>query len=338
MEIEQKDPRFRLLELKVGVMAALAVVGIIAVMAAVGMERDLFTKKIRIHFITPSGAGFVEGMPVKLSGFKIGRVKKTELTQDAGVRVTVEINRKYEKWLRKDSVARLTKEGFIGESSVEVTVGNAKEEMLRDGSAIRHEKTPGIEDLINEAKPVLKEVKEIIHYANDPEGDIKASLRNIRELTGGLKETKRSMDAAIKDADRLINNMDARGSDVLDDAGRTLKSLDKAAARLDPLMDRVEGIVADTGAAAARLPGAVSNADRILENVRALTDSISGEGPRIRSILIDAHDTIRETNSTVKGLKHSWPLRLLLPPVREPELVPFDSYILKRRSDEGAHP
>lgn len=338
MEIEQKDPRFRLLELKVGAMTALAVLGIIAVIAAVGMERDLFTKKIRIHFITPSGAGFVEGMPVKLSGFKIGRVRKTELAEDAGVRVTVEINRKYEKWLRSDSVARLTKEGFIGESSVEVTVGGADSEALGDGASIRYEKTPGIEDLINEAKPVLKEVKEIIHYANDPEGDIKASLRNIRELTGGLKDTKRSMDVVIKDADRLINNMNVRGSNVLDDAGRTIKSLDGAAARLGPLMDKVEGIAVDAGAAAAILPGAVSNADRILENVRGLTDSVSGEGPRIRSILMDAQDTIKEANSTVKGLKRSWPLRLLLPPVREPELVPFDSYVLKRRSDEGPRP
>ena len=41
--------------------------------------------------------------------------------------------------------------------------------MLKDGAVIGYENY-GMEDLINEAKPVLKEVKEIIHYANDPTG------------------------------------------------------------------------------------------------------------------------------------------------------------------------
>ncbi|MEK7773791.1 MAG: MlaD family protein [Deltaproteobacteria bacterium] len=337
MSIEQKDPRFRRLELKVGVMVVLALAGIIAVIAAVGMERGLFTKKIRIHFISPSGAGFVEGMPVKLSGFRIGRVRKTEFTEDANVRVTVEINRKYEKWLRNDSVARLSKEGFIGESSIEVTVGSAGENMLKDGAVIGYEKTPGMEDLINEAKPVLKEVKEIIHYANDPDGDIKAAMRNIRELTGSLKETGRSMDAAIRDADRLVNNINVKGSNVLDGAERTLKNLDGAAARLNPLMEKLEGIASNTGAAAAKLPGAVENADKILENVKTLTDILSDEGPRIRSILMDAHDAIKETGTAVKGIKQIWPLRLLLPPVKEPGLVPLDSYILKRKSSDESH-
>ena len=145
-------------------------------------------------------------------------------------------------------------------------------------------------------------------------------MRNIRELTGSLKETGRSMDAAIRDADRLVNNINVKGSNVLDGAERTLKNLDGAAARLNPLMEKLEGIASNTGAAAAKLPGAVENADKILENVKTLTDILSDEGPRIRSILMDAHDAIKETGTAVKGIKQIWPLRLLLPPSKSPGL------------------
>ena len=50
-------------------------------------------EKIRIHFIS-SGAGFVKDAGE--AGLQDRRVRKTEFTEDANVRVTVEINRKYE--------------------------------------------------------------------------------------------------------------------------------------------------------------------------------------------------------------------------------------------------
>src|SRR3990167_5385636 len=104
-ENEDKDPRFKGLELKVGIMALAAIVGIAVVIAFMGVKRDLFTKKYTLGLRVETGSGFVEGMPVKLSGFKIGRVKKLELTETANVTVTLEINKKYQRWLREGTKA-----------------------------------------------------------------------------------------------------------------------------------------------------------------------------------------------------------------------------------------
>src|SRR3990172_9412817 len=99
--IEQKDPRFKNLEKKVGIFVFTAFVILAGILFFMGRERGLFIKKYAIFFTVDSGTGFIEGIPVKLLGFKVGKVKSLELTEDAKVKVTLEINKKYQKKKKK---------------------------------------------------------------------------------------------------------------------------------------------------------------------------------------------------------------------------------------------
>jgi len=184
--IEQKDPRFKNLEKKVGIFVFTAFVILAGILFFMGRERGLFIKKYAIFFTVDSGTGFIEGIPVKLLGFKVGKVKSLELTEDAKVKVTLEINKKYQKRIRQGSVARLLKEGFIGDSVVEVSVGPTSGMGIEEEGELPFEKVGGIEELAKEAKPVLKQVRDTISYINDPEGDVRKTLSNIRKLSAGL--------------------------------------------------------------------------------------------------------------------------------------------------------
>ena len=65
-KVEQKDPRFKNLEKKVGVFVFIVIVMLTAIFFFMGKERGIFTKKYAIFFNVDSGSGFMEGMPVKL--------------------------------------------------------------------------------------------------------------------------------------------------------------------------------------------------------------------------------------------------------------------------------
>lgn len=339
-ELKDKDRRFKNLELKVGVMAALAVFAIIFLIAAIGVQKDIFTKKFHLYFVSESGAGFTEGMPVKLSGFKIGRVKDIELTDGARVKVAAEINKKYDRWVRDGSKARLSKEGFIGESFIEITTGKPEGKLLADGDMIPFEKAGGVEELVAEAKPILTEVKEIITYINSPEGDIKQTLGNIKELTSELKETRSTLDAAIRDtgdaakkAGGLIDNINKKTGPVMDSAESAMKNIDSFTGRLEPLMIRIEKIAGSAEAAAERLPSTMEKLDATVQNVKELTSTLADEGPRIREILANSETASRDGQKIVKGVKESWPVRLMVPPVKEPVLIPLDGSIIERSPD-----
>lgn len=332
--IEEKDRRFRNLEIKVGAMAIVAIAGVILLVVLVGLQKDLFSAKYDLYFVSPGGSGLMEGMPVKLSGFKVGKVRSIELTEDARVKVTAEINRKYEKWIKTDSMASLSKEGFIGDPFIEISVGTSGANVLKDGEMVRFEKTGGIDELIEEAKPVLMEIKEIIHYANSPDGDIKVTLGNIRQVTTDLKETSADIKAAINEAHGIIKKLDSRSAPVIESAGRAMKNLEGITLRLDPVMTKIEKIAGDTEKVTARLPQTSEKLEKAIDNVKSLTDPLAGEGPRLRSIIRETQSTLKDTREVVKGVKESWPVRLMVPAPRSPELVPLEGTIFKRTVDE----
>ncbi len=49
------------------------------------VTQDVFTPKVKITFLAKSGEGLSKSMPVKYSGFQIGRVHKVELREDGRV-------------------------------------------------------------------------------------------------------------------------------------------------------------------------------------------------------------------------------------------------------------
>ncbi len=333
MPIKEKDPRFRNLEIKIGAMVLVAIAGIVILMVRIGMEKDLFTSKYRISFVSASGSGFVEGMPVKLSGFKIGRVKRIELTEDANVKVIAEINRKYEKWIREGSKARLAKEGFIGDSYIELTMGGAGARVLADNDTVPFERTGGIEELVEEAKPILKEVKEIIHYVNSPEGDIKLMLGNIKDLTAEMRQTRKEIDTTVRSANRFVLDLNSRTNEALDGANRSIKNIEALSLRLEPVVKKAESIAVSADEAAVKLPRAAQKIERILDDVSAITGPLSNEGPRIKKILRDTQETAAQAKAVTKGVKESWPVRLMLPEPQAPGLVPLDSYLMRKNRE-----
>lgn len=327
-KIVEKDLRFRHLEKKVGLFVILAIVGLVGVIFFVGREKDLFTRKYTIYLSVDSGSGFMEGMPVKLSGFKIGRIKNLSLDNDARVKVAVEINRKYQRWIKKGSVARLTKEGMIGESIIEITVAPPGNTPIEEKQEIPFEKTGGLEDLAKDLKPVLQEVKGILGYINDPEGDIKKSLRNVAGLTGEMRQTRAQLDEVImemkqttKEAAATMSTFKGIGEKaypVVDNAGRLVND---AGAKVGPILGRMTTIMGNIEKMTQKLPQIADKVETILNDTKKMTASIA---PKMESMVETAEDVLQDTKETVRGIKGSWPVNRMVPRKDGMELLPLD--------------
>ena len=87
--IREEDARFRNLERKIGIFIATALVGIVIAAVLFGLQKDFFTKKYSLRFTAERGTGFTKGMPVKLSGFRIGRVTAISLNKLAMVDIFI---------------------------------------------------------------------------------------------------------------------------------------------------------------------------------------------------------------------------------------------------------
>lgn len=317
----QKDTRFKNLERNVGIFVFFALAMLLVIFFFMGKERGIFIKKYDLFLTVDSGSGFIEGIPVKLLGFKIGNVKTMALTSEAKVKVNLEINKEYQKWIRKGSVARMLKEGFIGDTVVEVTVGSSSGQIIEDKGEIPFEKTGGIEELAKEIKPVLQEVKETISYVNNPEGDIRRSIANIEKLTEGLLATKDDLEEVLKEAKGTLKAA-TPAMTTLDNVGKkALPVLDKTTL----VMDKVITITSDAEKALKKLPEILDKVDKVMNDANKLSDVISNKRHGIENMLEDTEDALKDTKEILKGVKDSWPINSMLPPKKELKLIPLDS-------------
>lgn len=310
--IKEEDPRFKHLERKIGLFILAALTGIALVVALVGMQRGIFTKTYTLHFTADRGTGFSKGMPVKLSGFRIGRITDLALNEQAMVDITIEVDRKYKKWIRSDSTVKLVKEGLVGDSIVEVSVGSLEKPEVKDGASIIYVKTKALDEIVQEisekVKPVLIEVRDIIGYINDPNGNLKKTIHNLEILTRNLEHTRGRADLLLDSTTRNLEAISQQSTRLLDSTSRKIDSLDIAKLntsleKLPPLLDNVNAISVETKQLAERafplVPGLLSRTEELLFSSDRLINSLNNSwllgggdagGPRYSPSAGDSHD------------------------------------------------
>ncbi len=293
--MKETDPRFIYLQKKIGIFFLVALIGIVITIAFIGIERDVFTPKYRIYFTVNKGTGFFEGMSVKLSGFKIGKIESLALDENAKVKITLLINEKYQKWIREDSKATLLKEGFIGESIIDVSVGSSDKPVIEDDGIIRYEKARGLDEIIEEVRPMVGEIRDIVHYINDPQGDIKQTLKNIQILSADLHETRKHIDDLLKNANNSITYITADVSKIASNANSIIEKTDKAVEKIGPVIDKLDRTM-----------------DNAEKTTTALKNAVEDAAPRVPLLLDQSEDTLNDTGEVVKSLKKIWPIRLFI--------------------------
>jgi phospholipid/cholesterol/gamma-HCH transport system substrate-binding protein len=322
--IAEVDQRFKHLEKKVGIFIAVAIVGFLAVLLFIGVDKDLFTHKYLLTFTVEKGTGFSRGMPVKLSGFRIGRINSISLNEAAMVDIEIQIGSKYQKWIKTDSVARLVKEGLVGDNIIEISVGSQKSDSLKDGATIAFEKTKGLEEVANDiadkVKPVLIEVKDIISYVGNPDGDIKQSIKNIRELSADLRGTRQQVEILLTDSRSKVGQLSSSTEMLLKDADDKIISITPVLDKVDRSMAKVEQKLP------LLLEKAVITMDHLEKTSRHLETIADSAKPRVPVLLDSADETLQGARTVLDAAKDTWPLKNHVPVPQERQFVPGDSH------------
>ena len=293
-----EDPRFRNLEKKIGIFVLAALCGIAVILLLVGIQRDFFTKKYTLKFTVERGTGFAKGMPVKLSGFRIGRITSMSLNNQATVDVFVEIDHKYKKWIRTDSSVKLIKEGLIGDSVIEISVGSSNKPELKDRESLVYVKTKSLDQVVDEVaekvKPVLIEVKDIISYVNDPDGDLKKTIHNLEVLTRNLEQTRSRAETLIASTNRNLDNISGRTITLLDTTNKKIEGIDTA--KINASLEKIPPLLEKTDAT-------MANVAAISAETRKLTER---SFPLIPGVLNRTEDLLYSTDRLINNLNNSW--------------------------------
>ena len=120
----------------VGVFVFLAIVILIAGIFTLGGQQKRFIKSIAVRAVFNDVAGLKAGNNVWFSGVKVGTIKKIKLLGESKVEISMNIEASAQQYIRKDALARISSESFIGNKNIVIDGGSQQAPPVEDGDVI----------------------------------------------------------------------------------------------------------------------------------------------------------------------------------------------------------
>ncbi len=307
--LKDTDPRFRFLTLRVIFFTAAVLAILVALALGVAIKQGMFVSKTRLHFVAEHGAGFAPGMQVRFSGFRIGVVDKVALTEDAKVDVQLLVESRYVRWIKPDSTAQMLQDGLLGDYYLEMIGGSPGLPPISDGAQVNFAPVQSLADIAHDLKnrtiPIIDSVQATLDYVNDPQGDVRQTVANVRQLTTELRETRAHVDQLLVRIDELADK------EVRTAIGRAGNVLDKVDALAAETQKHLPVIMERTASSLASLESTAHEASAMASTLRHAVDE---SAPQLPGLIRNGDELVRDGRNTLQGLQQSWPLNQMQAP------------------------
>jgi len=298
---------------QVGWFVMLGIGVLLLLLLVVSIRTNVFSKQFYVYFFPPSAGSFYEGQPVKFQGFAIGHVDQIELEEQGKVKITLKLLDRYRHMIHKTSIARVIKEGLIGEQVVEVTAGDEKKSAILEGDILGYESEASFEQLLADLKPavsnanvLLGELASLAKWMNDPDGDVRVAMSGLRNVTEGIRDGK--LEAMIKQFTGTLKNLQKFAEDlnqqhVAKELSRSLKMMAKILNDLEPFS---EAMGEQGTATVENMNSLLENVDQLSKSLNIVASDLSELTPELPGLARESRETIEEINGLIKNLQGSW--------------------------------
>lgn len=192
-------------QLRVGVVAVLALLILGYAVYQVGRLFDVFADRYELVTLVESSAGLIEGAPVTLAGQRIGQVSEIEFIPverrvgGANISIRLSISEGVQEQIRRDSEASLRTQGLLGDRFVDITPGSPRFAVLDQGDTLPSVPALDFEEVMQAAAATLGEVQSVV-------GDLQV-------LTQALARGEGTVGALLAD-DRLYERMTVASTEL----------------------------------------------------------------------------------------------------------------------------
>ena len=314
MKLPKYNQRLQIIEKRTTRFMLAAVGVMLLVLLTIAVRQDYFSRSTSIYFFTPNAQGLSKGMAVKFIGFKVGSVQEISMEPNATVRVKVSLGDEYVHLIGQDAKARLIKEALVGESVVEIIPGSQQVHQVTQNSVLEFERGQDagtvVESLASQLQPILSDVHKITSNISNPNSDLQQTLKNLNQLTLGLRETATQFTALGASGNQKLDGLYGQVDKALGRVNSSLETLDKA------------------------IPKLADKADTTLTNVQSATSDLkkmtTDSATEIPALVRNTNALVQDGQETLGGVKKSWLFNGMFP---EPEerTLPLDGYVAPNR-------
>lgn len=195
------DRRAYALQLRIGAFILVALGVFLAIVYLLGARARYFESKYDLLAEFTEVGGLIEGATVRLAGVQVGRVTSVVLPPQPGgkVRVTMTVARRFQDRIRRNSEARISTQGMLGDKIVEITIGSPGAPPLGPGEVLASQDPQDMGRMFAEGAGTLKSINELVSTLRaaadrlDKGGafdDIGAAAKSARRITDEVEKGK----------------------------------------------------------------------------------------------------------------------------------------------------
>jgi phospholipid/cholesterol/gamma-HCH transport system substrate-binding protein len=120
----------------VGIFVALGILIFVAAVLTLGGQKKTFEQKSTLRAVFKDVNGLQPGNNVWFSGVKVGTIKKISFTPDAMVEVIMSIQNSTMHYIKRDSKAKISSEGLIGNKIVVILPGSTTAPVVPENAVL----------------------------------------------------------------------------------------------------------------------------------------------------------------------------------------------------------
>ncbi|NCC25051.1 MAG: MCE family protein [Deltaproteobacteria bacterium] len=324
---------FDTMAFKVGSFVLLVVLTAVASVFYIGIKKDLFSETITFYVTTDSGDNIERGIPVRLSGFNIGQVRRVNLDALDHIKIEISIFEKYRKWFREDTRISLEQEGVIGNSYLKVLPGSDASPELEPESTIALNKVGGLSELLTEAQPVMENLKAIVANVKtitdifvQEDGPVQRILANLETMSSKLTDEQGlihyiavspepvlKLEGILSQADQAMGQADQ----AMTQAGSLLGNATARVEDIAPMQKELLELIREAKDILAQMRGLREDLGPTLSNVEALTANVSNATTDLITLRRKSEYTLRLGTELLERLNNTWPLNRGRPPATD---------------------
>lgn len=305
--------RYSTQEKIVGLFVLLALLLFFLLFVSNSKTTHLFDDYIRLHIYVNNAEGIASDTPVRISGIEVGKVDQVEIAPDNRILIIVRVYDRYRSLLRSDSSAAIGKLSLLGRSSIEISAGSPELALLDDGAVLIAEEPLSFEQLIVEITPVVYAVEEAAkHFA-----EVMAAI-DANKLDGLMDNLLQASEDIQQISTQLSSGQGALGMALYDEqfqqhlAGSvskleaTLHSAEQRLQQLEPTLQHVEHIGAQSSLAADQLPGLMTESTLLVANINTSLTSLNMEIKQLPDLINRMNMLMEQTDRLLEGISNSW--------------------------------
>lgn len=317
-----KAPRVHRLRTQVGLLVVLALIAAGALLFAIAERQGLFGEQVELYFIAEDVTGLAPGTTVRMSGFRVGKLRTLTLQSDHTVRVTLTIDQELFGRLKADARAVVVREQ-LKPAAIDLRPGKDATGLPRDNPRLAYTRRGTFndiaEDLRSRLAPILDDIRQITSVVREHKGDMDTMLQNTTAITTAMAGAAQQLQGLSTELRTRAVGLGGQTEQAMQQVNRSLVRIDGLIGQADKGLDAVNN----------KLPGllektdkTMSQLDQVLRDTRTITAAAAAGLP---PLMRNAPPLVEESREMLQGLRESWPLRAVLP-APPPALLPIDSH------------